>query len=148
MTDVRGAGRNNGAQDEQARPPRDTQVRQTNKGEQMSIRDIRTEALECRDNRDCWERERKHDARRPMWGTYRWDLCVRCGSWRCRIEASDGSISPGTTTYERTAAYEAALQFTREDARKELNRRANVAKRETVVVRGGRGRANLRAVAS
>lgn len=107
------------------------------------IRKVKTEALECRDNRCQWERERKHDQREPMWGTYRWDLCVRCGNWRCRIQRSDGSITPNCTSYEYTDAYQHALEFTREDARKELDRRARAAA-ETVVVPG---KTRLRVVA-
>lgn len=113
----------------------------------LSIRDVPLVALQCRDNRCEWERERKHDVREPLWGTYRWDLCVRCENWRCRIECSDGRVLSETTSYEYSAAYEFALQFTREDCRLELNRRDRAAsKPKTVVVRGGRGRANLRAV--
>lgn len=114
----------------------------------MDIRSVNQEALECRDERCQWERERKHDVREPMWGTYRWDLCVRCASWRCRIEASDGRITPNTTSYEYSPDYQSALGFTREDARLELNRRHSAAARKpkTVVVRSARRR-NLRAVA-
>lgn len=107
----------------------------------MNIRSVPKAAFDCRDERCQWERERKHDNRVPMCGTYRWDLCVRCGNWRCRIQRSDGSIMPNSTTYEYSSAYEAAKVFTREDARLELDRRAKDRTTRTTVVRG---RTNLR----
>jgi hypothetical protein len=111
------------------------------------IRKVKREALECRDNRCEWERERKHDQREPGWGTYRWDLCVRCGNWKSRIECSDGRVLPETTKYEHSDAYLHALQFTREDCRLELNRRDREQVRSrTTVVRGNRRTPNLRAV--
>lgn len=112
------------------------------------IRKIKREALECRDNRCHWTRDRKYDERDPMWGTYRWDSCENgCGNWRYRIERSDGSITPNSAQYEYSTEYEKALEFTREDARLELNRRANARKKPTAVIRGKQQRPNLRVVA-
>lgn len=113
-----------------------------------SIRNIPTEALECRDNRCHWQHYRPLDTKHPRyWGTYRHDRCDNgCGNVRRRIENSDGSIATGTTTYEYSPAYEAAKSYTREEARMELNRRARADKKATQVIRGGRGRRNLRAV--
>lgn len=114
----------------------------------MNIRDVTQVALECRDERCHWTRDRKLDVREPMWGTYRWDSCANgCGNWRCAIERSDGTIDPASRSYEHGVKYLAALQFSREECRRELNRREHV-KTRTVVVRGARrGKTNLRVVA-
>jgi len=95
-----------------------------------------------------YEHIRSHDDKHPKyWGTYRYDLCVRCGTVRRRIENSDGSIATGTTEYEHSPQFEAVKKFSREACRKELNRRAK-ASPKTEVVRGGRGKRNLRVIAS
>lgn len=114
----------------------------------MSIRSVSTEALECRDNTCQWEHYRPLDSQHPRyWGTYRHDRCVNCGNVRRRIENSDGSIAPGTTKYEYTDDYRAALRYPREDARLELNRRARADKgKDSKVLRGKRGSRNLRVV--
>ena len=102
-----------------------------------SIRDVKRAALECRDARCQWEHVRRHDSREPMWGTRRWDLCVRCGNWRSVIERSDGRLDQTTRAYDYSVDYMAALQWTREDCRIELNRRARVTRT---------GRPNLKVV--
>lgn len=111
----------------------------------MSIREADLQALQCKDFVfHAYEHVRSHDEKHPLyWGTYRYDLCVRCGSVRRRIENSDGSIATNTTDYDWSDKYLAVKDFSREACRKELNRRAKVSS-ETVVVRGGRNRKHLR----
>lgn len=101
-------------------------------------------ALQCMDYVfHAFEHVRKHDDKHPRyWGTYRYDLCVRCGTVRRRIQNSDGSISPSPVEYEWSSQYLFVKQFTREAARLELDRRAKA--KPTTVVRGGRGKKHLR----
>ena len=93
-------------------------------------------------------RDRKYDERAPQWGTYRWDSCARgCGNRKSRIECSDGRVLTETTNYDYSEHYLLALQFTREECRLELNRREKAKGKKTTVVRGKRGRPNLKVVA-
>lgn len=115
-----------------------------------NIRNIDTAPLKCRDTTCFWDHIRSEDTKHPKyWGTYRYDLCIRCGTVKRRIENSDGTIAKSPVKYIYTPEYKKALQFTREEARKELNRRAKKGSLETTYVfKGGRGQANLRVVAS
>ena len=111
----------------------------------LTIRDVPTYALQCRDVRCQWERNRKFDMREPLFGTRRSDECARCGNWRHVLQRTDGTLDWSTGYREYSDAYAKAMQFTVTDCRLELDRR-NKAKRKprTEVVRGGRGRPNLR----
>lgn len=101
----------------------------------MSIRDVEKAALECRDNRCHWVRDRKHDMRKPLFGTRRSDSCTNCGNWRHALQCTDGRIDQSTRHYEYTDAYLEALRYAREDCRKELDRRDNEAKRKRAAAR-------------
>ena len=112
----------------------------------MNIRSIPDEPLKCRDTTCFWDHIRSEDTKHPRyWGTYRYDLCVRCGNIKRRIENSDGTLAKSPVKYIHSRDYKKALQFSRPDARKELNRRARAASK-TEVIRGTRGHQNLRVV--
>jgi hypothetical protein len=111
----------------------------------MTIRKADQAALQCLDFVfHAYEHVRSEDTSHPLyWGTYRYDLCVRCGTVRRRIENTDGSIATNTSEYIWSDKYLFVKQFSREEARRELNRRAKAGPK-TTVVRGTRGRPNLR----